>query len=60
MSDEVARLREALEYVEDMIQQLPGGCDGEAEDGDDSPDDAMAHIGGLILQCVRKALEDDK
>ncbi len=55
-SDEQERLRAALEWVGEMIQQLPCGCDEEADPNDTSPADATAHLGGLILQHVRGAL----
>lgn len=46
----------ALEYVEEMIQQLPMGCDEVAREDNCSPEDMCAHIGGLILRRVRQAL----
>jgi hypothetical protein len=50
------KYRQALEYVERLIQQLPSGVDEEAREDDLSPDDMAAYIGGLILRSVREAL----
>ncbi len=56
MSEWFRQMAEALEYVEEMIQQIPGGVDEEAREDDTCPEDAGAHLGGLILRCVRTAL----
>lgn len=51
------RFRLALQYTNRMIQQLPSGIDCEADEDDPSPEDASAHIGGLIFQKVGMALK---
>jgi hypothetical protein len=56
MRSREGRYRLALEYVEEMIQQLPSGVDEEAREDDPSPEDSAAHIGGLILRRVRAEL----
>jgi hypothetical protein len=47
-------LREALEDVAALLEQLPTGYDEEAEEGNLSPDDAVAHVAGLIWQRIRQ------
>ena len=46
--------REALEDVAALLEQLPTGYDEEAEEGNLSPDDAVAHVAGLIWQRIRQ------
>lgn len=54
MRDE--ELLAALRYVEEMILQLPGGVDVDADEENQSPENSAAHIGGLILKRVRKEI----
>lgn len=52
---------EAEEEIEDAIRllwQLPSGIDVEADESDLSPDDASAHIAGLVLRRLEDALEE--
>lgn len=49
-------LREALECIQHMIQQLPSGIDYQADENDTSPEDAAAHIGGLIYRRTLAAI----
>lgn len=37
-----------------MVQDLPSGIDEDADPEDTSPEDATAHIGGLIWQECNK------
>jgi hypothetical protein len=52
----LARVVEALEEVDGMLDGLPSGVDEEADFANCSPDDATAHLGGLIRQHLRAAL----
>jgi hypothetical protein len=52
------RYKEILEWVRDVICGLPGGIDEEANPDNPSPEDAVAHLGGLIWQKVAKVLND--
>lgn len=60
MRSRESRYREALLDIGEMIQDLPGGVDEDADEENRSPEDMVAHIGGLILQRVRVALRRDK
>lgn len=50
--------KDALEDCRGLIFTLPT-LDVEADINDVSPEDAVAHTGGLILQVIEKALEED-
>ena len=41
-----------------MIQQLPGGIDENADPMNASPEDATAHVGGLVWQELDFALKE--
>jgi hypothetical protein len=49
-------LLKALAYVHDLIQQIPGGIDEDADEANLSPEDAAQHIGGLIWKRVSAVL----
>ncbi len=49
-------LERALREIGQMIQNLPSGIDEEADPNETSPEDAAAHLGGLIFQKVQRAL----
>lgn len=52
---------EAEAAIEDAIRllwQLPSGIDIEADENDLSPDDASAHIAGLVMRRLEDALEE--
>lgn len=51
-----AALVSALREVRDMIFNLPSGVDENASEDDRSPQDASAHVGGLIVQRINAAL----
>lgn len=57
MKSRVAELIEVLEYVKEMIQQLPSGIDENADPNELSPQDATAHVGGLIWQRIQIVLK---
>ena len=46
----------ALQDIVDLVEQLPGGIDEETDPADPSPDDMVAHIGGLIYQKCQETL----
>lgn len=48
----IARLREALQDIVELVMQLPGGIDEDPDPDDTSPDNPAAHIGGLIIECA--------
>lgn len=50
-------MKKAIERIIDLVEQLPGGIDIEADEDDRSPANAVAHIGGLIWQICQEALE---
>lgn len=52
------KAHKAIDYAFHYIQQLPSGCDEEADEEDTSPCDMTAHIGGLILRRLEKALDE--
>lgn len=56
MRSREGRYRDALLDIEELVRQLPGGVDEDADPADWSPKDISRHIGGLILQRVRQAL----
>ncbi len=49
-------MRDALERIAALAEELPSGIDYTADPGDTSPGDMTAHIGGLIWQECDKAL----
>lgn len=57
LREERDALRACLSSVKEYIEQLPSGIDEEADPNDPSPDDASAHIGGLIWQEITAVLE---
>ena len=48
--------REKLETVRALVEQLPSGIDKEAREDDTSPEDLVAHIGGLVWQRLTELL----
>ena len=42
--------------IKDLVEQLPRGIDQEADPDNPSPDDMVAHTGGLIYQKCQEAL----
>ena len=50
------RLVEALGEIEDMTLEIGPGADLEADENDPSPDDAIAHVAGLMVQKIRAVL----
>jgi hypothetical protein len=53
----VADLLTAMQSVSEMIQDLPSGIDYEANGDNPCPEDAAAHIGGLIWQITTAAIK---
>jgi hypothetical protein len=58
MTTPIDRLVEAAKTVRDMLDQLPMGIDYDADPDDQSPEDMVAHLGGLMYQILNKALVD--
>ena len=54
--EERNKLVNYLTDIDDLIMQLPGGIDYDADPEDESPDDAVAHIGGMIHKLVGEAV----
>lgn len=52
----MSRYREALEEIRDLIVQMPGGIDKDADPQNLSPETADSHLGGLIWQICNAAL----
>jgi hypothetical protein len=53
-------MTEAINLISDVIElltELPSGIDWDADEEDDSPDDMTAHIGGLALRKLERALD---
>lgn len=48
--------REILMDVERLILDLPCGVDEDADEDETNPEDAIAHVGGLILRRLRELL----
>ena len=53
-SERISELELAIDEIAELIQQLPPGVDYEADAGDTSPEDATAHIGGLIWKICER------
>lgn len=49
----------ALDEIIRLVEGLPSGIDYDADANNPSPEDAIAHTGGLVYQVARKALEAD-
>ena len=49
-------LRQALIYIRDTIEDIPGGIDYDAREDDLSPRDLAAHIGGLVYNIANDTL----
>ena len=49
-------LLDTIRDIRDLAEQLPGGIDEQADPDDPSPNDMVAHIGGLIYQKCQEAL----
>jgi len=49
--------RAELVSIRELVEQLPSGIDTEAREDETSPDDMVAHIGGLIWQRLTAILE---
>jgi hypothetical protein len=58
MTTPIDRLVEAAKTVRNMLDQLPMGIDYDADPNDQSPEDMVAHLGGLMYQILNKALVD--
>ena len=52
----VKELEDALQAVDEALEQNPSGVDDEADPDDPSPEDASAHLCGLIRHDIRAAL----
>ena len=52
----MADLLTALKSISVMIEDLPSGIDRDADGENPSPEDAAAHIGGLIWQIATAAI----
>ena len=48
--------RAELEAIRELVEQLPGGIDEEADEDDTSPEDMVAHIGGVVWQRLNRLL----
>ena len=54
--DRVKELEDALQAVDEALEQNPSGVDDEADPDDPSPEDASAHLCGLIRHDIRAVL----
>lgn len=52
----ITDLLAALQSISEMVEDLPSGIDYEADGDNPSPDDAAAHLGGLIWQVATAAI----
>lgn len=50
----LSEAEKVLEYIEAMLLALPMGIDEDADENNTSPDDAVAHIGGLMWKKIRE------
>lgn len=57
---QVVKLRIGIEQAIKFLTELPGGIDYDADASEQSPEDAVAHIGGLIWQDLTNLLEKTK
>ena len=48
---------DAIDYALHMLLSLPSGIDEDADENDTSPEDMVAHIGGLISRKLQVAKE---
>ena len=46
---------DAIDYALHMLLSLPSGIDEDADEHDTSPDDMVAHVGGLIFRRLQEA-----
>lgn len=53
---QIRQLTEALDNQIDRWKMLPSGIDEDADEYNQSPVDATAHIGGLAVKEIREAL----
>lgn len=60
LESEIESLRKNLKSQLDWWYQIPVGVDEEADAGNTAPDDQTAHIAGLAVQEIRRALADPK
>lgn len=49
-------IAEAAEYARQMVESLPSGIDEEADESNPCPEDATAHVGGIIHRRLAAAL----
>ena len=54
------RYRKALKNQIQRWKMLPMGIDESADENNTSPDDAVAHIGGLAVREIKEALGKEK
>ena len=66
-SDEVERrlnvheqLVKALRDTQELLAQMPGGLDEEADPADESPEDAARHVASLAWKTAALALAEGK
>ena len=52
----IKELEDALRVVDEALEQNPGGVDDDADPDNTSPEDASAHLCGLIRHDIRAAL----
>lgn len=50
---------DALREVRALLLELPSGVDMEADENNTCSEDATAHIGGLCVQIIDRALGDE-
>lgn len=46
-----------LQKADELVLDLPGGIDEDADPTNRSPADAIAHTGGLVHRTLREAIE---
>ena len=51
---ELAELRQCLATIADLADNMPSGADHDANPENTSPEDAVAHLAGLIWQIASR------
>lgn len=55
----ICELETALDRIRDLLYEMPGGIDEEADASDNAPESMPAHIAGLILREINKAIGEN-
>ena len=60
VNQKIVKLRIGIEQTIELLTKLPSGIDYDADASEQSPENAVTHIGGLIWQDLTNLLEETK